>query len=154
MFVVMFTTTTTTTTTTMYCNNTNTNTNNILRRVPRPSNEPTRVDVSPNANLADNVRSLTELWEEYMFGLGDNKPAKDFTSDERNRLLLISTARELRFGGAKSIWLIVDSLSRLPTRRSLTSMALIGSLHYQISSGETKKTPIYSMLASSACVQG
>jgi hypothetical protein len=32
----------------------------------------------------DNVRSLSDMWEEYCHGHGDNKPAKDFTGDEIN----------------------------------------------------------------------
>ena len=36
--------------------------------------------------MIDKPRSLYELWEEYWFGIGDNKAAKDFTTDDRNGL--------------------------------------------------------------------
>ena len=50
----------------------------------RASNRPVRLGINPRAKLAKNLRSLHEFWEEYMFGIGDNKPAKAFTTDEVN----------------------------------------------------------------------
>ena len=38
----------------------------------------------PMLRLTDNIRSLHHLWEEYLFDIGDYKPAKDFTNDEVN----------------------------------------------------------------------
>ena len=43
-----------------------------------------RYNPSPNAKLAKGLRNLAEFWEEYVFGIGNNKPAKDFTKDDRN----------------------------------------------------------------------
>jgi hypothetical protein len=36
------------------------------------------------ARLVKKPRCLYELWQEYQFGIGNNKPAKNFTSAERN----------------------------------------------------------------------
>ena len=49
-----------------------------------PQQMPVRYNPSPNAKLAKGLRNLTEFWEEYVFGIGDNKPAKDFDKDDRN----------------------------------------------------------------------
>lgn len=51
---------------------------------PRATNQRVRLGISPHAKLQNNLRSLHELWEEYVFGIGDNKPAKEWTNDERN----------------------------------------------------------------------
>jgi hypothetical protein len=40
-------------------------------------------DVALEAKLVDRPKSLHELWEEYQYGIGNNKPAKDFTTAER-----------------------------------------------------------------------
>ena len=45
----------------------------------RITNRPVRLGLNPRAKLAKNLRNLHEFWEEYMFGIGDNKAAKDFT---------------------------------------------------------------------------
>ena len=60
-----------------------------------------RAGISPYAQLAPNIRSMHELWEEYMFGIGDNKPAKDFTTDEINGR---GKAFALKYGRRKRIW--------------------------------------------------
>lgn len=51
---------------------------------PRVSNQRVRLGISPYAKLEKNLKNLHEFWEEYMFGIGENKAAKDFTKDERN----------------------------------------------------------------------
>jgi hypothetical protein len=48
-----------------------------IRQRPRPV-------VSREAKLASRPRCLYELWQEYQFGIGNNKPAKNFTTPERN----------------------------------------------------------------------
>ena len=40
--------------------------------------------VAANANLADNLRTLHQLHQEFVFGIGHNKAAKDWNADERN----------------------------------------------------------------------
>ena len=47
--------------------------------IPRPV-----LFIDPRARLMDRPRNLYDLWTEYMFGHGANKPAKDFTVAERN----------------------------------------------------------------------
>lgn len=49
-----------------------------------PTNYQTRRGISANAVLVERPRSLFELWEEYQTGIHGNKPAKNFTSAERN----------------------------------------------------------------------
>jgi hypothetical protein len=55
----------------------------LIAVTPRPAFIPTR-SISLAARLMENVRSLSDLWEEYRMGHGDYKPAKDFTRDEIN----------------------------------------------------------------------
>jgi hypothetical protein len=40
--------------------------------------------IDREARLVKQPRCLYELWQEYQFGIGNNKPAKNFTSAERN----------------------------------------------------------------------
>jgi hypothetical protein len=40
--------------------------------------------ISPSARLMENIRSLSDMWEEYRMGHSDYKAAKDFTGDEIN----------------------------------------------------------------------
>jgi hypothetical protein len=49
---------------------------------PRP--RAARPAVSREAKLVGRPRCLYELWQEYQFGIGNNKPAKNFTTAERN----------------------------------------------------------------------
>ena len=57
-----------------------------LHTTPRvtPTTVRVRQGINPHAKLEKNLRNLTELWTEYMFGVGDNKAAKDWTTDEKN----------------------------------------------------------------------
>lgn len=45
---------------------------------------PARRATDREAKLVARPRCLYELWQEYQFGIGNNKPAKNFTSAERN----------------------------------------------------------------------
>jgi hypothetical protein len=45
---------------------------------------PMRPVVANEAKLIPRPRCLYELWQEYQFGIGNNKAAKNFTSAERN----------------------------------------------------------------------
>jgi hypothetical protein len=45
---------------------------------------PARRAIQREAKLVARPRCLYELWQEYQFGIGNNKAAKDFTSAERN----------------------------------------------------------------------
>ena len=42
-------------------------------------------DATGGATLSRTPRTLLELWHEYLHGIAGRKPAKDFTSEERNR---------------------------------------------------------------------
>lgn len=55
----------------------------MVATTPRSSFRPTR-SMSPHAKLMDNIRSLSDMWEEFCHGHGDNKPAREFTGDEIN----------------------------------------------------------------------
>jgi len=59
-------------------------------------------EVDPNAQLAKNMRSLLELWREYNFGIGNNKPAKQFTTSEKNQ----STSVKMMYSRRLCIWRI------------------------------------------------
>jgi hypothetical protein len=39
------------------------------------------------AKLAHHPRTLLSLWHEYVYGIGDNKPANNFTSFERSKVI-------------------------------------------------------------------
>ena len=41
-------------------------------------------DAPGSATLSPHPRALLELWEEWMHGIGGRKPAREFTSAERN----------------------------------------------------------------------
>jgi len=50
---------------------------------PRAALEPTR-NVDRNAVLHPRMQTLAGMWEEFQFGIGDNKPAKSFSLAEKN----------------------------------------------------------------------
>jgi len=71
------------------------------RRVVRaPALPLRRGDIAPNAQLANNVKTLLELWREYNFGIGTNKPARQFTSAERNQ----SNGIKMKYSRRMCIW--------------------------------------------------
>jgi hypothetical protein len=47
------------------------------------------------AELTPRPKSLPELWQEYMFGIGDRKPAKDFSKVERGKYRHMYCRRKL-----------------------------------------------------------
>ena len=47
------------------------------------------------ANLAPGLKTLHDLWMEYEFGIGNRKPAKDFTPQERGRVKHLYCRRKL-----------------------------------------------------------
>ena len=52
---------------------------------PPPLPPPVVPPVDPTANLGK-PKSLLQLWHEYLHGMDDDKPAKDFTSVERGKV--------------------------------------------------------------------
>ena len=47
------------------------------------------------ARLEKNICCLHQLWVEYEFGIGSNKPAKEFTSEERGRCRFVYSLRKV-----------------------------------------------------------
>ena len=47
-------------------------------------------------------KSLHDLWEEYQFGMGDNKPAKAFTTVERNNT--INGLKKQKYYQRSKVW--------------------------------------------------
>jgi hypothetical protein len=87
---------------------------------------------SPNARLEPNIRTLADLWEEYEFGIGTNKAAKNFTKDEVNGQ---GDSFKVMYGRhAKDLESIKDScwagatLLKQPMPGSLKSFKRTGSL--------------------------
>ena len=68
-------------------------------------NAPADHVVGANAVLSPLPRSLYDLWNEYQFGIGGRKPAKDFTPNERGRV-------KHNYARRKVVWEKVDELVR------------------------------------------
>lgn len=62
-------------------------------------------NVDPRAILTPNPRTLHVLWEEYVSGVGSNKPAKFFTRAERGRV-------KYKYSRRKIFWSVVEPLVR------------------------------------------
>lgn len=60
--------------------------------------------VDPHAILG-RPKTLLMLWHEYLFGLGSNKPAKDFTPTERGR-------QKHKYCRRKCFWSVMARLNR------------------------------------------
>ena len=58
-----------------------------------------------NAVLVRSPRTLHQLWDEYIKGIGNNKPAKDFTRLERGRHKFVYCRRKI-------VWDVVANLVR------------------------------------------
>lgn len=59
------------------------------------------------ATLAKTPRTLAELWEEYQFGIGNRKPAKDFTSQERGNR---RNGLKQKYYRRKFVWWTIEEL--------------------------------------------
>jgi len=77
------------------------------QQVSAVTNEPNQTPVVNNrpASLTKNPKSLNVLWNEYMYGIGGNKPAKEFTEIERG-LVATQYCRRLK------IWSEINSRIR------------------------------------------
>ena len=64
------------------------------------------VRVDNTAQLSDKPKTLSILWREYMFGVGRNKPAKDFTAHERN-----NKKNKNVYTRRKPFWLLVGRMT-------------------------------------------
>lgn len=61
--------------------------------------------IDPRAVLQPSIRTLQGLWEEYIHGIGHNKPAKYFTSGERGR-----RQTKFKYSRRKIFWTLVERL--------------------------------------------
>ena len=59
------------------------------------------------ATLSSTPRTLAELWEEYQFGIGGRKPAKDFTRTESGNTV---NGMKQKFYRRKFVWLTIELL--------------------------------------------
>ena len=59
------------------------------------------------ATLAKQPRTLAELWEEYQFGIGNRKPAKDWTSTERGNMM---NGTKQKYYRRKMVWWTMEKL--------------------------------------------
>ena len=68
-----------------------------------------QVDANYDANavLSPNPHTLHVLWTEYIHGVGNNKPAKFFTSAERGR-----KENKCRYSRRKYVWRCIEGLVR------------------------------------------
>ena len=64
------------------------------------------VRVDNTAQLLNKPKTLSILWKEWMFGVGRNKPAKDFTSQERN-----TEKNKNVYTRRKPFWLLVGRMT-------------------------------------------
>jgi hypothetical protein len=103
-------------------------TNTNIRRIalqpvqrPRGANDPTGVGANGNfaATISPTPRTLHELWQEYEFGIGGRKAAKDFTAQERGRVKHKYTRR-------KAVW---DKIGEM-VRGGWTAQAAIDRIYF------------------------
>jgi pyruvate/2-oxoglutarate dehydrogenase complex dihydrolipoamide acyltransferase (E2) component len=66
---------------------------------------PSRRTGDPRAVLSPNPRTLSSLWDKYVHGIGNNKPAREFTSAERGRC-------KYKYSRQKLVWNVIESLVR------------------------------------------
>ena len=78
---------------------------NPTRNAPHQPAMQTDGSVHPRAILMRSPRSLHVIWDEYVNGVGGNKPAKFFTRAERGTCKCIYSRR-------KHVWDMVDGLVR------------------------------------------
>ena len=63
------------------------------------------VPVDTTAQLVDHPKSLSILWKEWMFGIGRNKPAVNFTPQERN-----NDQNKNKYLKRKPFWLLLGRM--------------------------------------------
>ena len=70
---------------------------------PPQNNAPAVPHIDPNATLAPRLRSLHDLWTEYIVGIGTRRAAHSFTAAERGRC-------KHKYSRRKKVWMVVSSL--------------------------------------------
>ena len=82
------------------------------------------------ATLAKQPRTLAELWEEYQFGIGGRKPAKDWNSTERgNRMHGIKQ----KYYRRKMVWWTIEELIRSGNTRDQAINKIRGAYGWRCS---------------------
>ena len=71
-------------------------------------------EIDSTATLMNNPRSLHQLWQEYNSGIGNNKPAREFTRAERGRF-------KFKYSQQKHVW---DLVSKLTNAGNAASVAI------------------------------
>lgn len=66
-------------------------------------------DAPGSATLSRNPKSLREVWEEYVHGIGGRKPAREFTSRERNNTM---GGIKQKYYRRRIIWTTIDGMVR------------------------------------------
>ena len=83
-----------------------------------------------SASLSPHPRTLYELWDEYVIGIGGRKPAREFTSRDRGKL-------KYKYYRRKKLWDLVSAL----TRSGLTHHVAIDRI-YQVYGRQNSVTTI------------
>ena len=83
-----------------------------------------------SASLSPHPRTLYELWDEYVIGIGGRKPAREFTSRDRGKL-------KYKYYRRKKLWDLVSAL----TRSGLTHHVAIDQI-YQVYGRQNSVTTI------------
>ena len=81
--------------------------------------------IDPNANLADNLNSLHDFWEEYDRGIGGNKPAKLFRNDEVNR----NDAFKNKYSRRNKVWKVQEYLITMRGMDVASACALMADVY-------------------------
>jgi hypothetical protein len=103
-------------------NMTNTNVRRIALqpgRRPQVADAPAGANANFAATISPTPRTLHELWQEYEFGIGGRKPAKDFTAQERGGVKHKYTRR-------KVVW---DKIAEM-VRGGWTAQAAIDRIYF------------------------
>ena len=82
------------------------------------------------ATLAHTPRTLAELWEEYQFGIGGRKPAKDFTSGERGNT---QHGIKQKYYRRKFVWYTMEELIRRGDTRNSAINKIRGAYGWRCS---------------------
>ena len=85
------------------------------RQIPQAPRLQTDSHVDPTALLMPRPRTLYQLWDEYIRGIGNNKPAKYFTRAERGKF-------KFKYSRRKVLWDLIERLNR-------AGVSLHSSLH-------------------------
>ena len=80
--------------------------------------------VDPTALLMPRPRTLYQLWDEYIRGIGNNKPAKYFTRAERGKF-------KFKYSRRKVLWDLIEQMNRA----GISSSEAITRIHSHYGNG-------------------